>query len=210
MHLLYSFLLLFASTQGLSYPKNKFFHLFDILLVPCTVAFFILACYNKVMDRNSQPKKAKYFKYRFTKTIIALIFTVIALCGAGIAVSIYRIAKFGIPEWSDALKSPLLIAACVFCIALVVGILIKSQYIIDETHYTTQFGFIKSKFPIKDITKLELDTDTHKLTVFIGEEFSVLSLSPAWNDEFIAALREANPNIEFTFTLAEKSEHDEK
>ena len=134
----------------------------------------------------------------------------LALCAAGIAVSIYRIAKFGIVEWMDALKSPLLIAACLFCIATVLGILIKSQYIIDETYYTTQFGFIKSKFPIKEITRLELNTDTHKLTVFIGEEFSVLSLSPIWNDEFIAALREVNPDMEFTFTLAEKVETEEK
>jgi hypothetical protein len=162
------------------------------------------------MDKNSQPKKAKYFKYSFTKTLIALIFVVIALCGAGIGISIYRLARFGIPEWSDALKSPLLIAACLFCIATVVGILVKSQYIIDETHYTTQFGFIKSKFPIKDVTKLELNTDTHKLIIFVGEQFSVLSLSPVWNDEFIAALREVNPNIEFTFTLAEKGETQEK
>ena len=162
------------------------------------------------MDKNMQPKKAKFFKYRFTKTLVALIFLVLALCIAGIAVSIYRITKFGIVEWMDALKSPLLIAVCLFCIATVLGILIKSQYIIDETHYTTQFGFIKSKFPIKDITKLEINMDTHKLTVFIGEEFSVLSLSPAWNDEFIAALREVNPDMEFTFTLAEKVETDEK
>ena len=158
------------------------------------------------MDKNTQPKKAKYFKYRFTKTIIALIFAVIALCGAGIGVSIYRLSRFGIVQGSDALKAPLLIAICLFCIATVVGILVKSQYIIDETHYTTQFGFIKSKFPIKEVTKLELDTDTQKLTVYVGEMFSVLSLSPAWNDEFIAALREVNPDIEFTFTLAEKSE----
>ena len=162
------------------------------------------------MDKNTQPKKAKYFKYHFTKTLIALIFLVLALCTAGIAVSIYRISKFGIAEWTDALKSPLLIAACLFCIATVLGILIKSQYVIDETHYTTQFGFIKSKFPIKDITRLELNTDTHKLIVFIGEEFSVLSLSPVWNDEFIAALREVNPDMEFTFTLAEKAETQEK
>lgn len=158
------------------------------------------------MDNKKEPKKAKYFKYEFTKTLIALIFVVLALCAAGIAVSIYRLYRFGITGWMDALKSPLLIAVCIFCIATILGVLFKSQYIIDETHYTTQFGFIKSKFPIKDITKLELNSDTHKLTVFIGEEFSLLSLSPIWNNEFIAALREVNPDMEFTFTLAEKSE----
>jgi hypothetical protein len=57
---------------------------------------------------------------------------------------------------------------------------------------------------------LELNTDTYKLTVFIGEQYSVLSLSPEWNDEFITAIRAVNPNIEFTFTLAEKSGKEEK
>ena len=84
-----------------------------------------------------------------------------------------------------------------------ISVLAKSQYIVDETYYTTQFGFIKSKFLIKDVTKLELDTDTQKLTVYVGEQFSVLSLSPEWNHEFIAAIREVKPDIEFTFTLSE-------
>ena len=186
--------------------KNRKNQFFDTLLFYGTLAFLCYACYNECMDKSTQPKQAKYFKYTFTKTIIALIIAVIALCLAGIALSIYRITRFGIAHWSDALKSPLLIAICIFCIVTVVGMLIKSQYIIDERYYTTQFGFIKSKFPIKDITKLELNTDNHKLTIFVGEEFSVLSLSPAWNDDFIAALRQVNPDIEFSFTLAEKPE----
>ena len=156
------------------------------------------------MDKNSSPKKAKYFKYQFTPTLIILSIVVIMLCLAGMTVSIYRIVHFGVSGLSGALKSPLLVAICVFCIALMVSVLVKSQYIVDETYYTTQFGFIKSKFLIKDITKLELDTDTQKLTVFVGEQFSVLSLSPVWNHEFIAAIREVKPDIEFTFTLSEK------
>ena len=155
------------------------------------------------MDKNSKPTEAKYFKYRFSKTVIVLSFLVILLCLAGIGISAYRIAKFGVNGVLDALKSPLLIAICAFCIVLMISILVKSQYIIDNTYYTTQFGFIKSKFLIKDITGLELDTDTNKLTVYVGEQFSVLSLLPEWNDEFIAALRGVKPDIEFTFTLAE-------
>ena len=159
------------------------------------------------MKKNSSPKEAKYFKYKFTPTLIVLAIAVILLCVAGMIVSIYRIARFGIAGFSDALKSPLLIAICVFCIVLMISVLVKSQYIVDDTHYTTQFGFIKSKFPIKDVTKLELNTDNQKLTVFFGEQFSVLSLSPEWNDEFINAIRAVKPDIEFTFTLAEKNEN---
>ena len=143
--------------------------------------------------------------------MIALAITVILLCLVGIVISVYRLIKFGgVDGFTDALKSPLLIAICLFCIVTVIALLVKSQYIVDETHYTTQFGFIISRFPIKDITALVLDMDTKKLTVYIGEQFSVLSLSPAWNDEFIAALRAVKPEIDFSFTLAETDGKTEK
>ncbi len=155
------------------------------------------------MKNQSSPNGAKYFKYHFTKTMLVLAIGVIVLALAGMSVSIYRIYKFGIREWLDVLQSPLLIAVCVFLIALVASMLVKSQYIVDDTYYTTQFGFIKSKFRIKDITAMELNTDTKKLTLYIGEEFSVLTLSPTWQDDFIVAIRAVKPDITFTFTLAE-------
>ncbi len=158
------------------------------------------------MKNSNQPKSAKYFKYQFTKSMLAIAFTVIALCAVGIAVSVYRLVEYGILDFLDALQSPLLIAICLFCMGLMISMLIKSQYVVDETYYTTQFGFIKSKFLIKDVTKLELDSDAKKLTVFIGEQYSVLSLSPQWVNEFIDAIRAVKPEIEFTFTLAENKE----
>ncbi len=138
--------------------------------------------------------------------MLVIAYAVIALCAVGVAVSVYRLFEYGILDFLDALQAPLLIAICLFCMGLMISILIKSQYIVDETHYTTQFGFIKAQFLIKDVTKLELDSDSKKLTVFIGEQFSVLSLSPQWVDEFIEAIRAVKPEIEFTFTLAENKE----
>ena len=52
-----------------------------------------------------------------------------------------------------------------------------------------------------------LDSDTKKLTVYVGEEYSVLSLSPDWTDEFIKALQDVKPSIEFSFTLTENKEN---
>ena len=190
--------------------KKVIFFLFRQPSLAFEVAFLFTACYNSDMDKHSSPKKATYFKYQFTPTLIVLSLAVILLCLAGMGISIYRIVRFGVAGVSGVLKSPLLIAICIFCIVLTISVLTKSQYIVDETYYTTQFGFIKSKFPIKDVTKLQLDTDTQKLTVFVGEQFSVLSLSPEWNHEFIAAIRKVNPDIEFTFTLSEKPNKKEK
>ena len=156
------------------------------------------------MKKENTPYETKYFKYTLSPLMIVLSIAVILLSIAGIIVSIWRIAKYGIREFSDALSSPFLILVCIACIVIVLSILIKSQYIIDGTNYITQFGIIKSAFPIADITSIVLDTQTKKLTVYVGFEFSVLSLKEEWNDEFVRALLEINPNIDYSFTMADK------
>ena len=104
------------------------------------------------------------------------------------------------------LKSPFLIAICVFCIVLMISVLIRSRYILNNEEFIAQFGFIKSKYAVKDFTSVTLDTDTRKLAVYMGENFFILVIDPAQNNDFVQALRKVNPNVEFNFTLAEKKE----
>ena len=156
------------------------------------------------MEKNTTPSLEKTFKFRFTPLMLILAYAVVALCLFSIGLSIARIVNEGIHSFLDALKSPFLIAICLFGIVIVVGVLVRSRYVIKEETLIMQLGFIKSKFAIKEITSLLLDTDAHKLTVYMGEEFFVLVTSPEYNHDFVQALREVNPDIEFSFTLAEK------
>ena len=137
------------------------------------------------MKNQSSPNTAKTYKIQFTNLIICLAIAVLLFCATGIVFSIYRIATLGITNMNDVLKYPFLILVSLFCIALVIGILVKSQYIIDETYLISQFGFIKSKFEIKKITSMLLNMDTKKLTVYYGEEFFVLSLQTNQPDETV-------------------------
>ncbi|MBQ4052804.1 MAG: hypothetical protein IJD33_00525 [Clostridia bacterium] len=162
------------------------------------------------MSNSSTPKKATCFKYKFTTTMIVLLIVALALCVAGLIVSIFRIRNEGVHGFTDALQSPLLIAICVFAIVFIISVLIKSQYVVTDKHYVSQFGFVKSRFLIKDVTKIELDSDTKKLTVFVGEQFMILSLPPEQNDAFVQAMREVNKDIDFSFTLATAQEEDKK
>ena len=184
--------------------EKKFFSIsFAILFYEFALAFFAWACYNRAM-KNERSNEKQVFKFTLSMKMILLSILAIILSVAGIIVSSFRIARSGeINGFIEALQSPLLIFVCAACIVIVLSILIKSQYVIDGEHYTTQFGFIKSTFYIKDITALELDSDTKKLTIFIGEQYSVLSLKAEWHDAFIKALRDVNTNIDFTFTLAQ-------
>lgn len=131
----------------------------------------------------------------------ALAVAVLCLCGFGIALSVYRLIQNPPYGFSDYLKSPLLIAISAFCIVVVISVLAKSQYVVTSEYYILQFGFIKNKYPVKEITSLELDSDTQKMTVYMGESFLVLSLYATDNEEFVTAVRKVNPNADFSFTL---------
>ena len=162
------------------------------------------------MKQKNAPQEAAYFKIKFTKGIIAVCIAIYVLCVAGIGLSLWRIISEGLREFSDYIKSPFLIAVCVFCIVLVTAVLSKSQYVVTKDTLTTQYGFIKSNFTLKSVTSVLLDTNSKKLTVYFGEEFMVLSLSPDWNEKFVRALLDGNPNIDYGFTLAEPPKQDDE
>ena len=145
----------------------------------------------------------KTFKIKFSVAIVILCVAIYLLCVAGIAVSVWQIARFGIPEFLDALKYPFLILVSLFAIVLVTCILIRSQYVVEGKTLISQFGFIKNKISVQEHTSVELDTAAQKLTLYSGENFSVVSINKEWNDAFIKALLKANPNIEYTFTLTD-------
>lgn len=155
------------------------------------------------MDKNTQ-QQTESFRYKLTPTLLLLCVLVIVLCLTGIAITIYRmILNGGVLSPSDFLKYPFLIAVCIFCIAIVVALLIKSEYAVTNEYLITQFGFIKTKYLLKDITAIEHDRDTHKLTVKFGEQFCVMSCLSEWADDFAHAILKANPNVEYSYTLTE-------
>ncbi len=154
------------------------------------------------MNKNSQQTNHQDFRYKFSPTLILLCALVLLLCLAGIAVSVYRmIINGGILTFYDFLKYPFLILICALCILLIIALLIKSQYSLIGTELVTQFGLIKSKYDVLKITDLLHDRETSKLQVNFGEEFFILSLDPAWADDFVHELVKINPNANFSYTL---------
>lgn len=155
------------------------------------------------MDKNSQKQvQRKNFPYKFSPVLLLLCGLVLLLCMAGIAVSVYRmIANGGIFTFYDFLKYPFLILICVFCIVLIVALLIKSQYSLIGTELITQFGLIKTKYDVLKITELTHDRERSKLQINFGEEFFILLLNSAWEDDFVHELIKLNPNANYSYSL---------
>ena len=178
------------------------------------LAFFVLPWYNTRMSKKSL--EAKSFPIRFSPIIIILCVAIILLCCAGVALSADRIAKEGINGLYSALKSPFLIAICLFGIAVVIAMLIKSQYVVDGDKLITQFGFVKSTFEIKKFTSMIFDTERNKLSIYMGEEYFVLTVQMSFVNELVNAILAANENIDYSFTLSgepkdeDKKENDDK
>lgn len=169
-----------------------------------SVAFSQKVCYNNPMKNPEM----KTFPFKFSVKIILLCAAILALCVAGVIVSTIRMIRFGIHGLNDVIKYPFLIAVCVACIVIVVSLLIKSQYVVTDKEFITQFGFIKTKYPVKDLTSLLLDREKNKLTIYMGEQFAVVSVDPKWNEDFVRELLKINPDIEYSFTVTENKPQD--
>lgn len=117
--------------------------------------------------------------------------------------SVYRIITEGLEDFNKVLQSPFLILICLFCAAVIISILVKSEFIVAGGELITRFGFIKSRLSISTITSMEHDRGTHKLTVYCGEEYTVFTLKPEWEDDIVHEICSVNKEIELSFTMTE-------
>ncbi|MCM1439120.1 MAG: hypothetical protein NC131_07935 [Roseburia sp.] len=157
----------------------------------------------------------KTFKYKFTKVMVALMILGMVLCGVGFAVNLYYCITNGISHAADPvypiMQYVLMFFVTVVLFALLLSILLRSAYVIDGKYFKTRFGFITSKYDTEKIEGVLLDKKTNKLTVnFTSGEFIVIVVKQEWYDDFISALLEANPKIEYTVNSLDSTDLDKK
>ena len=139
----------------------------------------------------------------------------IALSVAAFAVNLVLCILNGVSSAANPmypiLQYALMFFATVLLFAILVSVLFNSAYVIDGKKFKTQFGFIVSKYPIEDIETVTLDRKTDKLAVtFANGNFIVIVVKQDWYDDFISALLEANPKIEYSINSLENKPEDEK
>ena len=154
------------------------------------------------MKRNEN-NNGRVFPFRHSTLSVLFCILALLLCAAGIGMSVYRIVTEGIEDFTKALQSPFLILICLFCAAVILSIMIKSEYIVENGELITRFGFIKSRLPLATVTSMEHDRTKHKLTVYCDNEYTVVTLKAEWEDDLVHAICVANPNIDFSFTMTE-------
>lgn len=138
-----------------------------------------------------------------------------ALCVIGFAVNLYYCVTNGVKHAADPvypiMQYVLMFFVTVVLFALLLSIMLRSAYVIDGKTFKTRFGFITSRYDVEKIDGITLDRKTNKLTVsFSSGEFIVIVVKQEWYDEFINALLEVNPKIEYTVNSLENNDTDKK
>lgn len=145
----------------------------------------------------------------------ALMLAGMALCVIGFAVNLYYCVTNGVKHAADPvypiMQYVLMFFVTVVLFALLLSIMLRSAYVIDGKTFKTRFGFITSRYDVEKIDGITLDRKTSKLTVsFSSGEFIVIVVKQEWYDEFINALLEVNPKIEYTVNSLENNDSDKK
>ena len=155
---------------------------------------------------KNKREKHTYIPAKFPALIIIACFTVVALGIVGATLSIWRIVHFGARTPLDIIKYVAIFPICAFCIAVPLSIVLCSGYTISPTTLTQTFGVFRTKLPVADISSILLNSDEGKLIVYANGQTITPLIALDNNEKLTRALMNANPDIEYGFTLTEKPE----
>lgn len=157
----------------------------------------------------------KIFKYKFSKLIYTLIWVGLAVCLGAFIANLYFCITVGTRSAADPVYPIIQYTAMFFVtvvlFALLVSILCSSYYAVDKKEFKTSFGFIKSVYKIGDIETIELDRNTNKLSVYFNNDtYIVIVVKEEWYTDFVQAILDANPKIEYSIKSKDEPDQPEK
>lgn len=151
-----------------------------------------------------------YFQFKFTPPMLALFLVGLALCAAGFSLNTWQFVIFLQGDLSspyDWLKFILLYFASVFLAVIIIGMLVKSQYVITDKELIVQFGIIRTRYSLNKIRSVCHIRSMGKLAVYFDDyktKYVLIAVKEVWYNDFIKALTDRNNRIEITFDDEEK------
>lgn len=155
----------------------------------------------------------KKFKYSFPRVTFILIIVGLAVCLAGFIVNLYVCITQGISYAVNPFL-PLILYILMFFVSIVAGglltsVLCSSYYAVDEKSIMTAFGFIRSNYDLKQAEVIVLDRETNKLLLYFNDEsYIVVVITPAQYPDFVQAVIDNNPSVEYAIQSLENEPKD--
>ena len=147
----------------------------------------------------------KKYKFSYSAPVLLLIFAGMAVSVASIVFNVLRIVNNTSPTTYNYISLITVVLVCIGYLVLSVSMLVNSYYAIDDKYFILRWGILKNRLEIKSMTRVLLDSERRRLTVFYNEDnyFVVKSATIPFPD-LVAALREVNKKIVFDFASNDK------
>lgn len=158
----------------------------------------------------------KRYPFKFSTLMIVMFVVGLLLCIAGFGLTLWRFLRFLKDDQTSVygwLQYIILFFVCLFLAALIIAMLIRSQYVITGTHLILQFGFVRQKFQISTIYSVHLFKGLGKLAVYFDDfktKYIIIVIKECYYDDFVQTLIERKPSVGFSFSTAEEEEEIKK
>ena len=143
----------------------------------------------------------KKFKFSYSAPVLALIIAGMAVAVISVILNVIRILNVSTPTTYNYVSLISVVAVCAVYMVLAVSMLVNSYYAVDEKYFTLCWGILKNQIEIRSITRVLLNSEKHKLTIFFNQDnyFEVKSKTISLPD-LVSVLREGNDKIVIDFT----------
>ncbi len=154
----------------------------------------------------------KRYPFQFSGLMIFLFLLALLLSFVGFGLTLWRFLDFIKDDASSVygwIQYLILFFVSILLAVIVIAILIRSEYVINDKELILSFGIIRTKYLIKDICSIHLFKGANKLTVYFDDfktKYTVIVVKESWYDDFIKTLSERKPSIGFSFSTAEEED----
>ena len=167
-----------------------------------SIAFFPKMLYTESMKR---------YKFLFSKLLYAVFALAIVLCCAGVGTAIWRYVMGYIEDTYVWIGFCVLLFVSAFLAVLIVSIMIRSYYSIDDKELCLRLGLLKSRYPLKTVSSVHLFKGSGKLVVYFKDNrYSAIVIAESEYDDFVKTLLEKNDRIGFSFSSPEEEDEIKK
>ncbi len=140
----------------------------------------------------------KNFRFKYSITVWILLAVVLALLSAGLAYNIFNLTQYVNAGVFKIIVYSIIIALTGFLTVFVICVMTFSAYRIKNGYLYTFFGFIVSKEKIENVMEIIHFKKSDKLVAYFSDDkYTVIVISPALYENFVLAMRKANPKIAY-------------
>ena len=136
------------------------------------------------------------YKFKYGKTVWTLIAIIIPLTVAGLVWNIFNLTQFAGKDTFKTVTYAVAVALNAAIVFFAVSVAVYGRYVIKGGALYCYFGFIRTKTPIKEATRITHFTKSNKLVMYFNDgKYSVIVISPEFYGDFTGEIVKINPSV---------------